>query len=162
MISFLGCSAQGIAVASGVTTVALLERLVERNILTRADARAAKAGRRLSDQCIGTPRTREAFGPIRSGEMIDANEAHRIGLVEKVVPRAELMTEAKRLANVIASKAPLAIAACKRVINGGAHLPIDDALELEALAFGTTIGTHDFKEGTAAFLEKRKANWESR
>ncbi len=56
-----------------------------------------------------------------SGEMIDAHEAHRIGLVEKVVPLAELMTEAKRIANVIASKAPLAITACKRAINGGAH-----------------------------------------
>lgn len=94
-----------------------------------------------------------------SGEMIDAREAHRIGLVEKVVPLADLMTEAKRVANVIASKAPLAITACKRAINGGAHLSIDDALEVEALEFATLIGTADFKEGTSAFLEKRKPAW---
>jgi enoyl-CoA hydratase len=96
-----------------------------------------------------------------TGEMIDAREAHRIGLVERVVPLAELLSEAKRIAGVIASKAPLAIAACKRAINGGAHLAIDDALELEALAFGSTVGTHDFKEGTAAFLAKRKPEWKA-
>jgi enoyl-CoA hydratase len=97
-----------------------------------------------------------------SGELIDANEALRIGLVQKVVPLAELLVEATRLAGVIASKAPLAIAACKRVINGGAHLSIADALELEAIEFGTLVNTEDFKEGTGAFLEKRKPQWRAR
>ncbi|HET6275399.1 MAG TPA: enoyl-CoA hydratase-related protein [Candidatus Cybelea sp.] len=94
-----------------------------------------------------------------TGEIIDAQEALRVGLVERVVPAAELMNEAKRIATLIASKAPLAIAACKRVINNGAHLSIDDALELEALEFGTLVDTQDIKEGTGAFLEKRKPNW---
>lgn len=94
-----------------------------------------------------------------SGEIIDAQLALQIGLIDRVVPHDELLTAAKKLANTIAEKAPLAIAACKRVINGGAHLPIDDALELEALAFGTLVDTNDFREGTGAFLEKRKANW---
>jgi enoyl-CoA hydratase len=94
-----------------------------------------------------------------TGEMIDAKEALRIGLVEKVVPLADLLTEAKRVGNAIAAKAPLAIAACKRAINGGAHLSIDDALELEALEFGTLVDTEDFREGTGAFLEKRKPAW---
>jgi enoyl-CoA hydratase len=97
-----------------------------------------------------------------SGEMIDAQRALQVGLVEKVVPLAELLPEAKRIAHVIASKAPLAIEACKRAINGGAHLAIDDALELEALAFGAMIDTEDFKEGTSAFLEKRAAAWKAR
>ncbi len=97
-----------------------------------------------------------------TGEMIDAREALRIGLVARVVPQSELMTEAKRIANVIASKAPLAIAACKRVINNGAHLAIDDALELEALEFGTLVDTEDIREGTGAFLEKRKPIWKGR
>lgn len=97
-----------------------------------------------------------------TGEMIDAREALRIGLVEKVVPPAELMAEAKRIAGIIASKAPLAIAACKRVINNGAHLSIDDALELEALEFGTLVDTEDIKEGTGAFLEKRKPQWKGK
>ncbi len=94
-----------------------------------------------------------------SGEAIDAQEALRIGLVQKVVPQAALLDEAKRIAHLIGGKAPLAIEACKRVINGGAHLPISDGLELEALEFGTLVNTNDFKEGTSAFLEKRKAQW---
>jgi enoyl-CoA hydratase len=97
-----------------------------------------------------------------TGEMIDAHEALRIGLVQRVVPLAELMNEAKRIANVIASKAPLAIAACKRAINNGAHLSIDDALELEALEFGLLVDTEDIREGTGAFLEKRKPVWKGR
>lgn len=94
-----------------------------------------------------------------SGDIIDAQLALAIGLVDRVVAADELMPAAKKLANTIAEKAPLAIAACKRAINAGAHLSIDDALELEALAFGTLVDTNDFREGTGAFLEKRKANW---
>jgi enoyl-CoA hydratase len=97
-----------------------------------------------------------------TGEVIDANEALRIGLVTRVVPLAELMTEAKRIATLIASKAPLAIAACKRAINNGAHLSIDDGLELEALEFGLLVDTEDIKEGTTAFLEKRRPVWKGR
>jgi enoyl-CoA hydratase len=97
-----------------------------------------------------------------TGEIIDAQEALRIGLVTRVVPAAELMAEARRIATSIASKAPLAIAACKRVINNGAHLSIDDALELEALEFGMLVDTEDLKEGTSAFLEKRKPAWRGR
>ena len=96
-----------------------------------------------------------------TGEIIDAQEALRIGLVEKVYPADQLMAEAKRIANVIASKAPLAIAACKRAINNGAHQSIDDALELEAIEFGTLVNTSDFREGTSAFLEKRKPAWKN-
>ncbi|MBV8066592.1 MAG: enoyl-CoA hydratase/isomerase family protein [Candidatus Eremiobacteraeota bacterium] len=97
-----------------------------------------------------------------TGEIIDATEALRIGLVQRIVRFAELMTEAKRIANVIASKAPLAIAACKRAINNGEHLSIADALELEALEFGVLVDTEDIKEGTGAFLEKRKPIWKGR
>jgi enoyl-CoA hydratase len=97
-----------------------------------------------------------------TGEVIDANEALRIGLVTRVVPPAELMTEAKRIATLIASKAPLAIAACKRAINNGAHLSIDDGLALEALEFGLLVDTEDIKEGTTAFLEKRRPVWKGR
>jgi enoyl-CoA hydratase len=94
-----------------------------------------------------------------TGEAIDAHEAHRIGLVERVVPAAELMTEAKRIANAIASKAPLAVAATKRAIDQGIALTTASALEIEALHFGTLIDTHDSSEGTKAFLEKRPANF---
>jgi len=97
-----------------------------------------------------------------SGDIIDAQFALQIGLVERVVPLEELLPSAQKLAKTIASKAPLAIAACKRAINDGAHLGIAEALELEALAFGTLVNTQDFKEGTSAFLEKRKPEWKSR
>lgn len=97
-----------------------------------------------------------------SGDSIDAQEALRCGLVQKVVPLAELLPEAKRIAALIAKRAPLAIAACKRAINTGAHLSIDDALEVEALEFGALIDTMDFHEGTGAFLEKRKPQWQGR
>ena len=78
------------------------------------------------------------------------------------MPLAELMTEAKRIAQLIATKAPLAISACKRAINNGAHLSMDDALEIEALEFGLLVDTEDIKEGTGAFLEKRKPEWKGR
>ncbi len=94
-----------------------------------------------------------------SGEIIDAQTALRIGLVDRVVPHDELMPASKRLASTIAEKAPLAIAACKHAINAGAHLSMEDALEFEALAFGTLVATNDFREGTGAFLEKRKPAW---
>ncbi len=94
-----------------------------------------------------------------TGETIDAQEALRIGLVQEVVPQAQLLDEAKRIANTISGKAPLAIEGCKRAINSGAHLSIVDALELEAVEFGALAGTNDFKEGTSAFLEKRRPVW---
>lgn len=116
----------------------------------------------------GTARTTRRVGKgmamylCLTGEIIDAKEALRIGLVQRVVPADELLNEAKRIATTIASKAPLAVAACKRAINNGAHLSIDDALELEALEFGTLVDTEDIKEGTGAFLEKRKPVWKGR
>lgn len=116
----------------------------------------------------GTARTTRRVGKgmatflCLTGDMIDAQEALRIGLIDRVVPAAELMNAAKRLGTTIGSKAPLAVAACKRVINKGAHLSIDDALELEALEFGTLVDTEDIKEGTSAFLEKRKPVWKGR
>jgi enoyl-CoA hydratase len=97
-----------------------------------------------------------------SGEMIDAAEALRIGLVQKVVAADALLDEARRIAGVIAAKGPLAIAAAKRAIIEGAALPLTDALTLEALRFGQLVGSEDFKEGTAAFLAKRKAAFQGR
>ena len=92
-----------------------------------------------------------------SGELIDAQEALRIGLVQKVVPAADLQAEAKRIAAPIASKAPLAVTATKAAIDEGEGLTLPDGLTVEALRFGSVIGTADFREGTKAFLEKRKA-----
>ena len=92
-----------------------------------------------------------------TGEIIDAAEALRIGLVQRVVPLAELMPEAHRVATLIGSKAPLAVGATKRAIDEGAAVALTEALAIEALHFGSTVGTADFREGTRAFLEKRPA-----
>jgi enoyl-CoA hydratase len=110
----------------------------------------------------GTQRTTRLLGPgmalfmCLTGEMIDAAEALRIGLVQRVVPIGELLPEAKRIAQGIAARAPLAITATKRAIHEGAALPLSEGLALEALHFGTMVSTSDFREGTSAFLEKRK------
>ncbi len=116
----------------------------------------------------GTQRTVRLLGPgmalfmCLTGETIDAAEAYRIGLVQRVVPIAELMPEARRIASTIASKAPLAITATKRAIREGAALPLAEGLALEALHFGAMVSTSDFREGTRAFLEKRKPVFEGR
>jgi len=94
-----------------------------------------------------------------TAEMMDATEALRVGLVQKVVPLAGLLDEAKRIAGLIAAKAPLAIQATKRAIDEGSSLAMTEALAVEALQFGHMVGTADFKEGSQAFLEKRKAKF---
>jgi enoyl-CoA hydratase len=113
----------------------------------------------------GTQRTTRLIGEgmamylCLTGEMIDAAEALRTGLVQKVVALDALLAEARRIAELIAVKAPLAIAATKRAIVEGASLALDDALALEALLFGQAVTTADFAEGSRAFLDKRKANF---
>ena len=110
----------------------------------------------------GTQRTTRLLGSgmalylCLTGELIDAAEALRIGLVQRVIPIGDLLPEAKRLATLIAAKAPLAVAATKRAIYDGAALPLREALELEARAFGSMFVTSDFREGTGAFLAKRR------
>ncbi|HEX3550885.1 MAG TPA: enoyl-CoA hydratase-related protein [Candidatus Elarobacter sp.] len=97
-----------------------------------------------------------------TGEMLDAAEALRIGLVQRVVPLDGLLDEARRVAGLIAAKAPLAIAATKRAVVEGAALDLDDGLALEALLFGQIVTTEDFREGSRAFLDKRKATFAGR
>ncbi|MFI5228688.1 MAG: enoyl-CoA hydratase/isomerase family protein [Gemmatimonadales bacterium] len=92
---------------------------------------------------------------LLTGEMIDAAEAHRIGLVNRVVPAAELIAAATTMLNAILANGPLAVAQCIEVVNRGADASIDDALVLEATAFGLLAATEDKREGTRAFLEKR-------
>ena len=97
-----------------------------------------------------------------TGATIDAAEALRIGLVQRVVPAAELNAESRALAATIAGKAPLAVAAAKRAILDGAPLALGEGLALEALHFGTMVATRDFREGTRAFLDKRAPHFEGR
>ena len=99
---------------------------------------------------------------LLTGDPISAGEAHRIGLVNRVVPAAELMNEAKTLAQQLASKAPVAVRFIIDAVNRGADLPLAHAQVYETTMFGLVSTTEDMREGTTAFLEKRKPEWKGR
>lgn len=113
----------------------------------------------------GTQRLARKVGPmlakylILSAEIISAQEALRIGLVARVYPQAELLDQAKALANTIASKGPMAVKEAKTVIDAGLDHTLDEGLELEARAFIRGFAHSEQKEGMTAFLEKRPAQF---
>ena len=92
---------------------------------------------------------------LLTGEMIDAQEAFRIGLVNRVVAPDQLLPAATAMIQQMLMNAPLGISACIDVLDRGLEMPLDDALALEATQFGVLIATSDTAEGTKAFLEKR-------
>jgi enoyl-CoA hydratase len=92
---------------------------------------------------------------LLTGEMIDAAEAFRIGLVNRVVPAAELLDTATALMKQMIANGPLALAACIEAVDRGLEATLDDGLLLEAVQFGVLSGTSDMREGTQAFLAKR-------
>jgi enoyl-CoA hydratase len=98
-----------------------------------------------------------ALQMLLTGEMITAQEAHRIGLVNEVVAQAELIARAEAIAQKIIANAPLAIQYTMEAVNHGADVPLAEGLFLEATLFGVVCATEDKKEGTSAFLEKRAA-----
>lgn len=106
-------------------------------------------------QLIGKGRAMEL---LMSGGIIDANTALQYGLVNYVVPAEELLTKTIEILSLINSKAPLAIAACISSANAVFNESIN-GYATEVSAFGECFGTDDMKEGTSAFLEKRKANF---
>ena len=97
-----------------------------------------------------------------TGDIIDANEAYRIGLVNKVYPLETLMEEAQKLAKRIAGRAPVAVQLSKSAIQRGANMDLDSAQAYEAEVFGLTLSTQDQTEGCSAFLEKRKPVFEGK
>lgn len=108
---------------------------------------------------VGRPRALEL---LLTGEMIDAAEAHRIGLVNRVVPADRLLSEAEALLKAILSQGPLAVRACLEAVDTGLEMGMDQALLLEATYFGLLSATEDMREGTKAFLEKRKPVFKGR
>lgn len=94
---------------------------------------------------------------LLSGESIDAAEAHRIGLVNAVAPQDELIAAAKQWARKVIANGPLAVALTMESVDTGLDGGVDAGLRFESMAFGLTAASEDRREGTAAFLEKRKA-----
>jgi enoyl-CoA hydratase len=110
----------------------------------------------------GTQRLTREIGHARAlevtltGENLDAEKAKRLGIVNRIVEAHLLMNEAMALAEEIASLSPLAIRSCLQAVIMGAELPLDEALSLEAELFSRLFSAEDVREGTRAFLEKRK------
>ena len=104
---------------------------------------------------VGTGKAKEMIYGARN---IKAEEAYRIGLVNNVYPAEELMPAAKKLASTIARNAPIAVRNCKRAINEGIQVDMDQAIVIEEKLFGDCFGSCDQREGMTAFLEKRKVD----
>ena len=104
---------------------------------------------------VGTGKAKEMIYGARN---IKAEEAYRIGLVNNVYPAEELMPAAKKLASTIARNAPIAVRNCKRAINEGIQVDMDQAIVIEEKLFGSCFEACDQKEGMNAFLEKRKVD----
>ena len=99
---------------------------------------------------------------LLTGDPLAAHEAHRVGLVNRVVPAGELLNEARALASTLASKAPIAVRYIIDAVNKGLQMPFAEAQAYEATLFGLVASTEDMREGTKAFLEKRKAEFKGR
>ena len=110
----------------------------------------------------GTQRLARLVGPgmakqmIYTGRNIKADEAYRIGLVNAVYPQEELMAAAKKMASGIAMQAPIAVRTCKKAINDGLDVDMDQAIVIEEKLFGSCFETEDQKAGMGNFLEKDK------
>ena len=116
----------------------------------------------------GTQRLLRRVGPAKArelvftGEIISADEALRIGLCDVVADPAELSARARKTAETIAEKGPLAIASAKQTMLRGQSASLADGCAMEAAAFGLLFGSADQKEGMKAFLEKRPAKFEGK
>lgn len=99
---------------------------------------------------------------VLTGGMIDAEEAYRIGLVNKVVPLENLMDEVKKLANLLASKPPLALQYAKEAVNRSLEVGLYEGMAHESYLHALACASEDKKEGVAAFLEKRKAQFKGK
>jgi enoyl-CoA hydratase len=117
------------------------------------------AGTQRLPRLIGKGRAKEL---LFTGDMIDGSEAARIGLVNRVLPQEELLPAARQIAAKIAAKGTVAMALCKDAVNNGVEMDSNRACRYEADHFALCFATADQKEGMAAFLERRPANFQGR
>lgn len=117
------------------------------------------AGTQRLARIIGRGRALEL---LLTGDQISAQEAHRLGLVNRVVPAADLMRDARALAATLAAKAPVAVRYILEAVHKGLEMPFPQAQVFEATLFGLVASTEDMREGTKAFLEKRKPEFKGR
>jgi enoyl-CoA hydratase len=117
------------------------------------------AGSQRLPRLVGRGRALEL---LLAGHQISAEEAWRIGLVNRVVPAAQLMAEARALAETLAAKAPVASRYILEAVAGGLDMSFEDAQDYEATLFGLVSTTSDMREGTRAFLEKRKPEFKGK
>ena len=99
---------------------------------------------------------------VYTGEIIGAEEALRVGLIEKVAPAGTVLEKAKELAAKIAKRGPLGVVAAKKVLNRTRDLPLAEGLELESDVWASLAATEDMKEGARAFIEKRKPEYKGK
>jgi enoyl-CoA hydratase/carnithine racemase len=116
----------------------------------------------------GTQRLAREIGVGRAveimltGKTISGNEAFELGLVNRLVEANDLLGSVSELAKDIESLSPLSIRACLKAVIEGADMPLQEGLELETALFASLFATEDFREGTAAFLEKRQPRFKGR
>lgn len=103
-----------------------------------------------------------ALDMLMTGDTIDAAEAHRCGLVNYVVPNAELLPFCRQWVNKVLANSPVAVALMLQALDAGADVPVDNGLRFESVAFGLSSASEDRREGTRAFREKRKATFAGR
>ncbi len=103
-----------------------------------------------------------ALDILFAADPIDAKEAHRIGLINRLVPRGEALNAAQAMVKVYEQRAPLSLALVKRAVHRGMQMDLNSAIDLETFLVTTIYGTEDKQEGISAFLEKRPAKFKGK
>jgi len=159
-----------IAAINGIATGLGLELAMSCDLRIAAESARlglAEVKRALMPTASGTQRLPrlvplgKALEMLMTGDFVDAQEAYRIGLVNKVVPLAELMPEAEALANRICENGPLAVRAAKEAAYRGLQMPLSEGFNLERILFQRVFQSQDSREGIRAFVEKRAPEYKA-
>ncbi len=154
-------SVHGFAVANGIGLVALCDLAIAEEG-TKFGATAINVGLSCIGPSVAISKSlgrKKTLELLLTGEIIDAKEAERIGLINRVVAKGQLQEETMKMANELASKSPLALQITKRAFYKAADLEISKAIEIANYAFSEICMLDDAKEGISAFLNKRKPDW---